>query len=373
MGNSIKYTAGTESNTLSRGNFRIGTGDVGKGPTSSTGFYQALAPPSGGYRIYLYNENVSGDIAYHTATNDSELITFTNQIANPDEPYTTVEQCFEYYNSAQTDSLCINKEIAQIPTDTITTHYDFQQVACRPISNNTISKGLMSDNNIFSNNTIELINGPNYVSTNGGGIQLDGINDCLYLPTGSAFISSSGMTYCMWISDFALVDSRDPFLNTNIGTIDSLRYNPNSIVVGGPCMEFFTQNTNANAFVRRGESDIPMIPNTNYPLFLCLNFINRGEGNYGCYLIMNNGNSGLIGGVSKNVQGNYYVLSNSFPFGPERLGGVQLQNVFLQGTFNMFSAYSKSFFPITTDVPGNDVIPVEIQQYYDATKGRFGL
>jgi hypothetical protein len=39
MPNAIKYNVSAETLALKKGNFWIGTGDVGKGPISSTGFY----------------------------------------------------------------------------------------------------------------------------------------------------------------------------------------------------------------------------------------------------------------------------------------------------------------------------------------------
>ena len=42
MPNPIKYTTGTETLALKKGNFYIGTGDVGKGPTSTTGYKVGL-------------------------------------------------------------------------------------------------------------------------------------------------------------------------------------------------------------------------------------------------------------------------------------------------------------------------------------------
>jgi len=44
MSNPIKYSTGSESLALKKGNFYIGTGDVGKGPTSSTGYYNGITP-----------------------------------------------------------------------------------------------------------------------------------------------------------------------------------------------------------------------------------------------------------------------------------------------------------------------------------------
>jgi len=46
MPNAIKYNVSAETLALKKGNFWIGTGDVGKGPTSNTGYYNGITPPS---------------------------------------------------------------------------------------------------------------------------------------------------------------------------------------------------------------------------------------------------------------------------------------------------------------------------------------
>ena len=70
MPNAIKYNTSAETLALKKGNFYIGTGDVGKGPTSSTGYYNGITPPTGGYTIYL--NKVSGGPSIYTATNDAQ-------------------------------------------------------------------------------------------------------------------------------------------------------------------------------------------------------------------------------------------------------------------------------------------------------------
>jgi hypothetical protein len=64
---------------LKKGNFYIGTGDVGKGPTSSTGYYNGVTPPSGGYTIYL--NKASDGPAIYTASNEAQLTAITNTIS----------------------------------------------------------------------------------------------------------------------------------------------------------------------------------------------------------------------------------------------------------------------------------------------------
>ena len=79
MPNAIKYNVSVETLALKKGNFWIGTGDVGKGPTSSTGYYNGITPPSGGYAIYL--NKVSGGPSIYTVTTESQLTGLTSSIA----------------------------------------------------------------------------------------------------------------------------------------------------------------------------------------------------------------------------------------------------------------------------------------------------
>ena len=78
MPNSIKYSASAQTLALKKGNYWIGTGDVGKGPTSTTDYYNGITPPSGGYTIYL--NKASGGPSIYTAANDTQLVSLTNTI-----------------------------------------------------------------------------------------------------------------------------------------------------------------------------------------------------------------------------------------------------------------------------------------------------
>jgi len=79
MPNAIKYNLSAETLALKKGNFYIGTGDVGKGPTSSTGFYNGITPPSGGYTIYL--NKASGGPSIYTVNTEAQLTALTNSIS----------------------------------------------------------------------------------------------------------------------------------------------------------------------------------------------------------------------------------------------------------------------------------------------------
>lgn len=185
MGNSIKHTISSETLALKKGNFYIGTGDVGKGPTSSTGFYRATTPPSGGYRIYIYNTSVSGNIAYHTATNDDELISFTNNLAG--QSFTSSTQCLVYYAS-QTDKMIFNRDYEGIVTSGLTFSLDAGFTPSYPKSGSTWY-------DISGTNNLDLDNSPVYDSGNGGSIDFDGSDDYGY---SSNLLISSNQTFCVW-------------------------------------------------------------------------------------------------------------------------------------------------------------------------------
>jgi len=79
MPNAIKYNVSAETLALKKGNFYIGTGDVGKGPTSSTGYYNGITPPSGGYTIYL--NKASGGPSIYTVNTEAQLTGLTNTLS----------------------------------------------------------------------------------------------------------------------------------------------------------------------------------------------------------------------------------------------------------------------------------------------------
>lgn len=79
MPNVIKYSASVETSALKKSNYWLGVGDVDKGPTSSTSYYNGYTPPAGGYTVYL-NKAANGPAVY-VASNDSELITITENVS----------------------------------------------------------------------------------------------------------------------------------------------------------------------------------------------------------------------------------------------------------------------------------------------------
>jgi hypothetical protein len=167
MSNPIKYSTGSESLALKKGNFYIGTGDVGKGPTSTTGYYNGITPPSGGYAIYLNKE--TGGPSIYTASNDAQLISLTNSIAGTS--YTTVNECLVYF-AGQTDKMVLNRDYEGIVTDGLVTHLDAGLTTSYPKNGTT-----WYDNSISGINGT-LLNGPTYSNN---AIITDGANDYIQI------------------------------------------------------------------------------------------------------------------------------------------------------------------------------------------------
>jgi hypothetical protein len=190
MPNPIKYTTGSESLALKKGNFYIGTGDVGKGPSDVTGYYQGVSPSGGGYVIYMNKPGAPGDLSYHNATNDSELISFTNNLAGTS--YTTVQECLVYYAS-QTDKVVLNHDFPPIVTNGLVLNIDAGFTPSYPTSGTTWY-------NLNGTNNGTLTNGPTF--NNNGYITFDGVDDYVL---GGSNLGISGDT-SLSISYFARWD-----------------------------------------------------------------------------------------------------------------------------------------------------------------------
>jgi hypothetical protein len=164
MPNPIKYTTGTETLALKKGNFYIGTGDVGKGPSDTTGYYQGPNVPSGGYVIYLNKEGAPGGLSYHSAANDAQLIAFTNNLAG--QSYTTVNECLVYF-AGQTDKVVLNRDYEGIVTDGLIFNLD---AGFTP----SYSRSGTTWYDVSGSNNGTLINGPTF---SGDSIVFDGVDD----------------------------------------------------------------------------------------------------------------------------------------------------------------------------------------------------
>jgi hypothetical protein len=171
MPNAIKYSTAAQTLALKKGNFWIGTGDVPKGTTADTDYWNGVTPASGGYTIYL-NKATQGPSIYNAA-NDTELIFLTNKIATTS--YTTASQCLNYY-VGQSDKMIFNRDYPAIPTNGITFIADVGTTLSYPLNSNRAYTFDPTTNGGF----ISYDNGTAYVSEYGGGFQFDGVDDVAY-------------------------------------------------------------------------------------------------------------------------------------------------------------------------------------------------
>jgi hypothetical protein len=171
MSNGIKYSVSQQTNSLKKGNFWIATGDVDKGPTSSTDYWSAITPPLSGYTIYL-NKSSNGPSIY-VAQNDTNLINLTNLIGS--QSFTTVGDSLNWYNT-QTDKMVFNIDYPAILTSGVTFISDVGTTLSYPLN----SIRAYTFDPTTNGGYMEYANGAYYVSEYGGGFLLDGIDDAGY-------------------------------------------------------------------------------------------------------------------------------------------------------------------------------------------------
>ena len=336
MPNAIKYNTSSETLSLKKGNFYIGTGDVGKGPTSNTGFYNGISPPSGGYTIYLNKE--SGGPSIYTVSSDEQLISLTNSIAG--QSYTTVAECFNYFRG-QSDKLVVNSDYGNVITDGLVLNIDSGFRASYTTSGNTwydIS---------LNSNTTTLTNGPTYNSNDSGSISFDGSDDYI----GGSFslpLTSTNFTCEVWVKPSVYSGERCVFGKVGAG---GTRKNIHWRFVG---------NGNNACLVRWGfySSDIDTttycVP---FNIWSQVVFTFSYDGNNNTGKIYLNGSEQSTTLPFGNPLGPYLGLNTDSNYFGTWTPGLQQ---FL-GLISIFRTYNRA------------LSSTEVLQNYNAQKGRFGL
>ena len=320
MPNPIKYNASAETLALQKGNFWIGTGAVGKGPTSTTGYYNGITPPSGGYTLYL--NKASGGPSIYCPANDAALISLTNSIAGAS--YTTAQQCFNYYYT-QTDKMCLSQDypvdFPYIVLDGLVLYVDAGITLSYPGSGTTWT----DINGLGPKNNGTLTNGPTYSSANSGSIVFDGVDDVILWPNNPLSALTSAKTYDVWVK----------FDNSIVNTFT---------ISGGTYMVYLeSKNTWFVNQTGASNSYLSWTFSTGWT-----NFVYSFDGtNHLCY----------INGVAKTIN-----------FG----SGLSSQtNLYIGNRIQMDSPMKGNI--ATTRVYSRGLSASEILQNYNSTKSRFGL
>jgi len=328
MSNTIKYSEGSESLALNKGNWWIGTGDSNKGPTVESGYWNAINPPSGGYTVYLNKESNGPSI--HSIADDEKLISFTNKISGNN--YTTVSECLVYYQT-QDDKLCVNREIENIVTDGLVLNLDAGYVPSYPTSGTTWYD--LSGNG----NNGTLVNGTIFSS---GSMVFDGVDDTISIPYNTIMDPTEGITLEAWIypEDLTTIRFQEIFRKEKTTARQLFSFQQYGTIIS------FGTHTSVNGY---NELDIP-ITSSNY-----INKWNHFVASYrnGYKAIYINGEllqaTTNITGTLVQGSATYYIGSNN---------GA---NEFFEGNYASCKMYNRG------------LISQEILQNYNATKSRFGL
>ena len=187
MPNAIKYSTTGDTLSLKKGNIFFGVGDVGKGPSSATTYYNGVTPSAGGYTIYSYNVAQTSKLSFHTAVNDSALITYTNGVSG--QNFSTATQCLNWY-ATQTNYVCVNRDYEGIVTNGLVLNLDAGFIPSYP-TNGTTWYDLS-----YGGNNGTLTNGPTYNTLDGGSIVFDGVDD--YATAGN-FFTYQTFTINLWV------------------------------------------------------------------------------------------------------------------------------------------------------------------------------
>ena len=185
MPNSIQHAEGTIANALKVGDMHIGAGGD-KGPTSSTGFFNGINPPIGGYTVY---QNKSGDEgpSIMCPANDADLITMSNTIAGGND-FTTINDCFTYF-AGQSDKMVMNHTTNKVVTDSLKLYLDAAQVISYPQSGTSwVDLSSNGKNGVLQNS-------PTFNSS--GYLEFDGTND--YVSVAGVGISDYSQAFSMGI------------------------------------------------------------------------------------------------------------------------------------------------------------------------------
>ena len=331
MPNYIKYSTNTQTLALKSGNYYIGTGDVRKGPTSTTDYWSCVIPPTSGYTVYL-NKASNGPSIY-TCNNDTDLINITNRIAS--QSYTSATECLVYY-LGQNDKLCANIDYPTIVTNGLVLNLDAGFVPSYPRTATTWYD--LSGNG----NNGTLVNGPTFNSANEGSIVFDGTNDYVSIPdvtNVTDFSNTQNYSVQFW------------FYATSNPTEDPIVEKWNG-VGGYPYVFRYSNNGTIYIALWNGTTS-----NYSGVISITLNSFHNicGVFSWSTNLLLFYINGVLQSSTALNLTG---TITNSSPLYLFHRGGSSL---YTSGRISMLNIYNRA------------LSATEVLQNYNATKSRFGL
>jgi hypothetical protein len=128
--NIIQFSTASLANTIKKGQAILGVNDAGYGPTTTTGFWNGITPPSGGYTIYVSRSTAGPNI--YTPSSDSELITYASKLTNV--PFTSVSGTLAWF-ATQSNSIVVNKNYPNIAVSNSNAILDASFIPSYPTTN----------------------------------------------------------------------------------------------------------------------------------------------------------------------------------------------------------------------------------------------
>ncbi len=186
--NKIKYTSSFTENTIKAKNFVLGI-KAGKnyGPTSSTGFWNGITPPTNGYTI-IFDKTIQGPSIF-VASNDADLINFAKYFGGNN--INSVSDALYFFDS-NNDRICVNIDHPDITTDGLVMSLDAGYTL------SYLRSGSTWYDSSFSGYNATLINSPTF-SLSAGGILTFSATSSNYATIPDFGNFSNGFTLEAWV------------------------------------------------------------------------------------------------------------------------------------------------------------------------------
>ena len=187
MPNLFKHNAtGTESDSLFKGDWAINLKEHGGGPTGTTGFYNGIDIPTGGYAIYGPGNHI------RIANDDTELLFLVGKLGGDSS---SVENAIAWANEND-DVVIVDKYFNKIVTEGLLLNLEARHAASYPrLGENWKS---LTSNNLSAS----LLNTPDYLTPHGGSISFDGIDSSVSIDGSGElnFGSNDTFTIEVWVN-----------------------------------------------------------------------------------------------------------------------------------------------------------------------------
>ena len=350
MANGIKYSASLQTRALKKGNFWIATGDTDLGPTSTTGYYTAVSPITGGYSIYV--DKASQGPSIFVAPNDASLIQYTKVFSGT--TFATGPSALNWYNT-QTDKMVLNIDYPAIVTNGLYLNLDAGFTPSYPRQGTVwYDLGITGGNG-------ELVNGPTYGASGGGTIIFDGTDDYVQLQTSNLKFNDKNLTLEVMVEVDGNPDVYFPFI-TLWDRTKPFSYGPGisiskarSGIYNGSAYASFTDNSQNQIQVVDTATGNELSAGSYYHFVLVLEKV---SGNYQIRLYRN----GFITGTT---------ISNTTTYNFSTVSDVDFLSVIgLASGFFIANAYLKGNLPIAR-IYDRALTAPEILQNYQAILPRF--